>query len=238
VKTMLCDVEYGSRVIEFVLERRVRSTLEISVLPDGSVRVVAPSDATVERVREKVRNRGQWILSKQRYFAQFLPRTPQRCYVPGETHLYLGRQFRLKVQPGSLQKVRLRRGFIEVEGVDFHDARTIERLVRAWYLARARDQFHRRLLMCRRQFHDPEGFTPTEIRIQRMSTRWGSMSPNGRLLLNPDLVRAPVDAIDYVITHELCHLAVKNHGPDFYALQESVMPDWKRRKERLEQILA
>ena len=71
-----------------------------------------------------------------------------------------------------------------------------------------------------------------------MISRWGSMSPGGRLLLNPDLVRAPTDAIDYVITHELCHLAVPNHSRDFYDLQARVMPDWERRKLRLEKALA
>ncbi len=64
------------------------------------------------------------------------------------------------------------------------------------------------------------------------------MSPRGRLLLNPDLVRAPMESIDYVITHELCHLLIPSHSRDFYELQESVMPDWERRKQRLERIMA
>ena len=64
------------------------------------------------------------------------------------------------------------------------------------------------------------------------------MSPAGRLLLNLRLIQAPVDAIDYVITHELCHIAEPHHGPAFFELLEQVMPDWERRKNRLERALA
>jgi len=64
------------------------------------------------------------------------------------------------------------------------------------------------------------------------------MSPAGRLLLNRRLVQAPVDAIDYVITHELCHVAEPHHGPAFFELLDKVMPDWELRKQRLERAMA
>ncbi len=64
------------------------------------------------------------------------------------------------------------------------------------------------------------------------------MSPGGRLLLNPDLIRAPMESIDYVITHELCHLLIPSHSRRFYELEESVMPDWEKHKQRLERIMA
>jgi predicted metal-dependent hydrolase len=64
------------------------------------------------------------------------------------------------------------------------------------------------------------------------------MSPAGRLLLNRRLVQAPVDAVDYVITHELCHIAEPHHGSSFFELLDKVMPDWERRKQRLERLMA
>lgn len=158
--------------------------------------------------------------------------------MPGETHLYLGRQYRLDVQPGPRQQVRLKQGFIQVDGVKSSDSVSVERLVTNWYRRRARDQFSRRLEVVQHRFNDPSRFQPKALRVQNMPSRWGSMTPAGSLLLNPNLVRAPVDAIDYVIVHELCHLAVLNHGRDFYELQERVLPDWERRKLRLERILA
>ena len=64
------------------------------------------------------------------------------------------------------------------------------------------------------------------------------MSRGRRLVLNLRLIEAPVDAIDYVITHELCHIPHPNHGLAFFELLDRVMPDWERRKAKLERLLA
>jgi predicted metal-dependent hydrolase len=88
---------YCEDEIAFRLERRHRKTLAISVNPDASVVVVAPMDATLDEVLEKVRKRASWIQRQQRFFTQFRPRTLERQYLSGETHLYLGRQYKLKV---------------------------------------------------------------------------------------------------------------------------------------------
>ena len=70
-----------------------------------------------------------------------------------------------------------------------------------------------------------------------MKTRWGSLSSKGNLTLNTKLILAPRECIDYVLTHELCHLAHKNHGPDFYRLLERTMPGWEKYKTKLERSL-
>ena len=88
------SIRYGEHRIDFSIMRRDRTTLEIAVEPDASVVVAAPRDAQLAAIEEKVRKRAAWIQRQQRYFIQFLPRTPDRQYVAGETHLYLGRQYR------------------------------------------------------------------------------------------------------------------------------------------------
>lgn len=232
------QAEYGRHLIAFELEYRSRSTLEISVQPDGVVRVVAPVMAALDEIEARIRKRGRWILAQQRYFEQFTPRTPARKYVPGETHLYLGRQYRLKVLPGQDRGVRMVHGFIEVSGVDFDDHAGIQKAVGVWYTHRARIYFLQRMELCRLKFPEPDQHQASALRLQRMAARWGSMTPGGKLILNPDLIRAPVDAVEYVIIHELCHLAVPNHSKAFFELQSLVMPDWERRKLRLERAMA
>jgi len=71
-----------------------------------------------------------------------------------------------------------------------------------------------------------------------MKKRWGSLTPSNKLILNPELIKAPVKCIDYVIIHELCHIVNPNHGKEFYQLQKKMMPDWKRWKDKLESISA
>lgn len=77
-----------------------------------------------------------------------------------------------------------------------------------------------------------------EIQIRNMPKRWGSCTPHGKVILNPELVKAPKGSIEYVIIHELCHLVHHNHTKAFYDLQAQMMPDWKKWKEKLEYSLA
>jgi predicted metal-dependent hydrolase len=70
--------------------------------------------------------------------------------------------------------------------------------------------------------------------IRRMKRRWGSCTKGGTILLNVLLIQASPRCIDYVITHELCHLTHHNHNTAFFRLLDRVMPDWRERKSRLE----
>lgn len=72
------------------------------------------------------------------------------------------------------------------------------------------------------------------ISVRSMERRWGSLSTQGRMNLNVNLVKTPRACIAYVVTHELCHLEHQHHGKAFYALLERLMPDWERRKKKLE----
>ena len=111
-------------------------------------------------------------------------------------------------------------------------------LVESWYRERAHIKFRERLAFCQERFPRPEDHEPTGLVVRQLQQRWGSMTPSGRLILNRSLIRSSVDAIDYVITHELCHLRHHHHGPEFYKLLDWVMPDWERRKAKLGRQLA
>lgn len=234
----LHHLQYGERLIRYEIVRRPRKTLEIAVEPDTSVLVTAPVDASLGDIEAKLRKRAAWVTRQQRYFSQFLPRTPERRFLAGETHLYLGRQYRLKVVPHIQQGVKLIRGYIVVQSHRPNQTDVIRDLVQAWYRERAHIKFPERIDICLARFPNPEAFRPKGLIIRQTQQRWGSLSPAGRLLLNRRLVQAPVDAIDYVVTHELCHTAEPNHGATFFELLGKVMPDWERRKQRLERLMA
>jgi hypothetical protein len=232
------SVLYGDSRIDYMIVRRPRKTLEIAVEPDASVVVAAPIEATIEAIEDLLRRRAAWVTRQQRYFAQFLPRTPERQFVSGETHLYLGRQYRLKVVPHVQEAVKLTRGFIVVQTHRPSRPGVTQELVEAWYRDRAQSKFAERVEINLRRFPNPEAYRPRGLIVRQLQQRWGSMSPSGRLLLNRRLIQAPIDAVDYVITHELCHISEPHHGPVFYDLLERVMPDWERRKLRLERVMA
>lgn len=231
------SVQYGSRSITFSLEFADRKTLEISVLPDKQVRVKAPIDTPIDDIDARVRRRSRWISRQIRYFAQFDPRTPPRHYLSGETHLYMGRRYRLKVIEGDTAGVKLRRGFLNVTTADKKEVHAIKQLIDSWYLERARERLPELLEHCFARFGSSVREKP-RLRIQTLSRRWGSLSRSGKLTLNRDLIRAPRECIEYVIVHELCHLEHADHSRAFYDVLERMSPAWRKHKHRLELTLA
>ena len=183
-----------------------------------------------------MRKRAPWIQRQQRFFTQFQPRTPERQYVSGETHLYLGRQYNLKVVPDIQQQVKLYRGRLIVQSLKPKQRDVTRVLVEQWYRERAQAKFRERLALCQQRFSKREDFEPAGLVIMKLRQRWGSMTPTGKLIFL--LIRASIDAIDYVITHELCHMRQNHHGGAFFDLLDRVIPDWEKRKLKLERQLA
>lgn len=233
---MVNNVTYGKDTIAYKVVFAPRKTLAIEVLPDSSVVIKAPYGANSDAIRAKVVKRARWIIKQQLYFRQFEPRTPERQFVGGETHLYLGRQFRIKTTSGDRNMVKLTRGYFQVQLQPQAGPDAVRKLLAQWYVEKARTKFAEVLENCWPNF-EKLGHTPPRIQVRTMKKRWGSLSCNGLLTINPDLIRAPKECIDYVITHELCHLKYHDHGPDFHRLLEMVMPDWERRKHKLELAL-
>jgi hypothetical protein len=229
------SIAYGKETIRFSLSYSHRKTLAISVHPDLSVTVTAPQGTKLEAVKQKVRKQAAWILKQRNYFSQFLPEQPPRQFISGETHLYLGRQYRLKVVEGADESVKLKGGWIHVQVERKSDAQRIKALFEEWMLRRARERFRLSLEKCLEKMRRHEIAEPP-LRIRKMKKRWGSCTARGAINLNIELIKAPSHCIDYVVTHELCHLKYPDHGKRFYDLLDRVMPDWEARKQRLERV--
>ena len=196
--------------------------------------VVAPRKAPVEQVKEYVRAKGRWIAKQQRAFEAFHPKPKPRKYVSGESHWYLGRQYMLKISktPNS-EEVKLTGPHLHVTTNNLRNKAGVKASVKQWYTERARARFQERLAICA-ESAGKHGLKPHGLVVRWMTKRWGSCMKDGRIILNPELVKAPTACIDYVIFHELCHLKHHNHGKGFYRLLERLMPDWQKWKDRLE----
>lgn len=226
------SVRWGRTNIPYAYRFSRRKTLAISVHPDLAVTVVAPEETPLEAIRDKVKKRGAWIRQAWREYQLYLPHQPARSYVNGETHRYLGRQYRLKAQQGEKESVKCLRGYLWVTTRGEPRPQRVKELLEGWYRDHARKIFRERLEFCCRRAA-LEGITMPALRIQKLAKRWGSCSDAGRILLNLELIKAPKDCIDYVITHELCHLKEKHHGPRFWRLLEKLMPDYENRRKLL-----
>jgi hypothetical protein len=226
---------YGDERICFERNHRGKgmNRILIRVYPDCRVQVSAPESTPDDEVLAAVKKRGRWIYQQLRDFRAQLAHFTPRQYVSGESHYYLGKQYLLKVieAPQDVQQIKLLRGKLEVS-IRQKNPEKIQMLLNDWYKSRAKDIFAKRLDATLEQALWVKE-RPT-VRILTMQTQWGSCSPNGRLTLNPHLVKAPRECIDYVILHELCHIAEHNHSDRFYRLMKQVMPNWENVKSRLD----
>jgi hypothetical protein len=225
---------HGSLRIPFQVEFGERKQLTIHVHPELRLEVLAPSGRDIDRVLKRVDARSGWIAKQWRYFEQFHPTSPARQYVSGETHLYLGRQYRLKVTRQAESSVKLIGRFLHVRHADKNDQAAIRELVSDWYQEHATRLFDTRLKKCLEGCKSLGLQESPKLTVRSMTRRWGSCTKAGNISLNFDLVKTPIHCIDYVIVHELCHLKIHNHSPAFYRLHSQCMPDWENRKQRLE----
>ena len=231
---MKANIQFGSKKIDFHLTYSDRRSLGITVTPEMNVLVKAPVDISMEKIKEKLRKKAPWIIKQQSFFLSFHPKTPARKYIGGETHLYLGRQYRLKISVSKFESVKLKGKFIVVST---SNKSRVKQLLHEWYLQNAKAKFHSIALPLIDKFkkHRVE---PSSIVLRDMPTRWGSCTPKGKIILNPELIKAPKGCIQYVIIHELCHLIHHDHTQKFVDLQTKEMKDWGKWKSKLEKLLA
>ncbi|PPD31954.1 MAG: hypothetical protein CTY19_12250 [Methylomonas sp.] len=229
---------FGNCVIEYTLQRCERKTLAIHVYPNGSVAVAAPLMSDHDAIAAKVKKRAAWILKQQLQFAAYPPEMPERRYVSGESIRYLGRQYRLLVKQADIEQVKLLYGQLVVEVPNPADHLKVKFRVQNWLRSRAEVVYAERYAHCLTLVSKLR-IVPLQpgFQLRLMPTRWGSCTQSGKIILNPELVAAPKECIDYVITHELCHLRESNHSLAFYKLLATVMKDWELRRKRLNELV-
>jgi predicted metal-dependent hydrolase len=231
------SLKYGQTVIEYQLAYSERATLAIHVHPDTHMTVEAPRGSRIEEIEKRVHKRAAWILRQQRIFRRFSFDIPPRKFVSGETHRYLGRQYRLKVIQSidGKESVKKEREQILVYIRRKNDKEKVRRLLHAWYRRQALEVFSERLEAWFPRFEHYIIKQP-RIFVRQMRSRWGSCTTNGKLMLNLKLVMVPRQFIDYIIVHELCHVVEHNHSQAFYKLMSRIMPDWEEKREKLNEF--
>jgi len=223
---------YENVSFDYHLIREDRKTVAASVLPSQAVVLKAPRGTSDDLIDDFLRRKFRWVLKQKRYFAQFKVR-PEKRYVSGETFRYRGRSHKLLIRKNRHQeRVSLRHGTLVVfttrPGMPAHS----KALLDGWYRDKAHSAFAQRLDVCLEMFDYDEA---PGLMIKHMTRRWGSYSrKTNRVILNLELIKAATRHIDYVIIHELCHIAHRKHSRAFYDLLASELPQWQRLKNELE----
>lgn len=247
---------YGSDVIYYDVIHKTKPAesakktarkVIIKVYPDQRVVATVPHDTSDDAIQDAMRKRARWIWQSIDEFAKQKDTVLPKRYVSGETQFYLGKRYALKVilDAEQVPNVKLSRGKLNVtvkrEASKYiaSDSRDIgltmiKPLIDKWYQHKAKAIFHERLAELLPKTSWVKGIP--SFRVMAMKRQWGSCSTKGNLMLNPHLIKAPKECIDYVILHELCHIAEHNHSERFWRLLTQVMPNWKEVKAKLDDM--
>ncbi|MDQ0160739.1 M48 family metallopeptidase [Alkalibacillus salilacus] len=233
------QLEYGSHIIQYEIERKNVKHVNLNIKPNMTVVVSAHQDVPLDFIQRFVQKKASWILKHLGKFEKVQPeKKSEREYVSGESYKYLGKQYRLrvkKVQQKEDEHVKYLRGFLYLYVTDPDQYEKKEALMTEWYRKRARVIFQEALDKAYSKLEKYEVPKPT-IQIRTMRARWGScLKDSETILLNVELIKAPKHCIEYVVLHELIHFKYNDHSDQFYQMLYALMPDWEKRKVILDE---
>lgn len=211
-----------------------RRTLGITVRPDKSVSVRVPLRTSLKEIRSFVTRRAEWVL-KVWAGLDARPVRKEQDYRIGADFMFQGKVFRLEFETGKRRSMDLRDRTLVMTAPETPSEETVRRMIENWYRKQALEIVKERSIECH-QMMQGEGVPLPHITIRPMKTRWGSYSyRTGRITLNLNLVKTPLACLDYVIIHELCHIKVRHHGPDFWQMVSRYRPDYLSERNLLKQ---
>jgi predicted metal-dependent hydrolase len=222
--------------IEFKVIYSGRRSIGISVLPDSSVIVRVPYRTSFKTINRIVNEKYNWVLKHRDNYRKLDNSPIKKSYISGETHLFHGNQSVLKIEKTGKSYIMFYENTIELGTEKTDDTPIIRRLLYKGYKTEALKYLPELLNKVLRD-HENQMFKPPELVIRTMKRRWGSCSNKGVITLSTELIKLSDLYIEYVITHELCHLKHHNHSPQFYKLLSEVFPEWKTVRKELRKYI-
>ncbi|MET4694493.1 M48 family metallopeptidase [Endozoicomonas lisbonensis] len=220
------------RNIPVEVVRKDIKNLHLAVYPpDGRVRIAVPEHISDENIRLAVISRLAWIRKQQAAFAA-QPRQSPREMVAGESHYFMGRRYRLEVLeqhgPHSLKLKNNR--WMQLTVAPGTSQANREKVLTEWY----REQLKQQIPPLLQKWQSVIGVEVTDWHIRKMKTRWGSCNISAaRILINLELVKKPVECLEYILVHELVHLLERHHNDRFKAYMDRFLPQWRRSRDLL-----
>lgn len=224
------EFRYGSFVYHYDLTRQERKTLSLTVTPELSIILKSPIKVDSARIEAFLKRKWLWMEKQLTFFGRYNHKKYKRQFVSGESYYYLGRQYLLEIKPGERNYVSLTRGKITITAKR-KSKLLAKTLLTEWYKTKTTQVFTERFLEMKKIFSYKK---MPSLKVREMKRRWGSYLDSNKVVLNPKLIHLSKSCIDYVITHELCHVRYKNHDRKFFNYLDEKYPKWKQIKEKLE----
>ena len=202
--------------IEINVHRTNRlKTVSIQVLR-GEVKISVPKNLEQIKIDKILKSKSKWIKKKLFLQSKIAP-LGNKEYVSGESLLYLGRHYRLKIIIGKKYNTEFKDGYLKITVKNKSNKQKIKRLVKKWYLEKAQLYLNKMTLDLSKEL----GVSFNSVKVRNYNARWGSCSSTGKLFYNWRIIKAPYKIIKYVVLHELVHLKEHNHSKRFWKLLKS-----------------
>ena len=231
-------VKGNERNLQYTLIRKSVKNLNMRVKPEGVILVSANPFVSAKYVDRFVLSHENTIIKALDKYEKMKQNISNPLkYEAGEKIYYLGEALHLVLETSKIEGVDKFGSFLNLRVKDTTDFSKKERVLKKWFSKMQREVFFQ---ICDEIYplFQPYGVKYPLVKIRAMKSRWGSCQPSkGIITLNAKMIAAPREAIEYVVLHEFAHFIHPNHSKDFYALVESMMPDWKKRREMLNSIV-
>lgn len=221
-------ITLAGREIAYLLKRSPRRrTIGLRIDRHG-LSVSAPPRAALHYIEDMLRQKADWVLEKLDTWTQNRPEP--FAWTDGALLLYLGGDLPLRVTGGSRRATaRLAGEALHVSVPEADDAAAVQRAVIRWYRREAQTLFAQRVAHIAARM----GLKAARVALSSALTRWGSCNARGEIRLNWRLVQAPISQLDYVVVHELAHIAELNHSPRFWAVVKAAYPAFEEARRAL-----
>ncbi|OSB12438.1 hypothetical protein B2H97_04905 [Paraclostridium bifermentans] len=218
---------HKNREIKFNIIYRKRKTMSLEIKRDGIINVIAPSGLDKTFIVDKVKNKSDWIIKKLDEIEVLNNNRYIRSYESGDIFLYLGNEYILEVLVDKSTigtSVSLENNKLIVRS-NSNNKDVIQRALKNWYTDETLGIVKERINYYKLFFED----TVTSIKIKDQKSRWASCTYKNEILFNLRCSMMPIQIIDYIVVHEMCHMEHRNHSKDFYLAMERILPDYKER---------
>ena len=232
IATKTSTVAWGETQLTYTIRRSTRrkKTVAVTVDPAGAVLLLAPEHLTTDELDEIVSRKAGWIVRRLRHAKSHGPPLAPREFVSGESVLYLGRHYRLKVNPSEAGDAKLRGGWLHVSAPKGpRQTAHVREAVVSWFRRHAAKRLPEHVAAWRPR----AGVPMPRVIVSNQQKRWGSCDRNGTIRLNWRIIQAPMRLVDYVVVHELVHLRHRGHGRTYWQAVGRIMPDYERRRDDL-----
>ncbi len=205
-----------------------RKTVSIFIERNGTVKVLAPSTASDEIIEAAVKSREYQIFKKLAKWKELNQGKVRREYVNGQSFLYLGRNYRLKLTDNQDVPLKISGGFFHLDKAYLPKA---EKAFKDFYREKAEKKIKERRKLIEEKFDQK----PETIKVLELQNRWASWTPKNGLNFHWKCIMAPVSVLDYIIIHEMVHLKFPNHSPEFWNELDKKMPNYREYENWLKQ---